>query len=127
MSDYFSTYFSILFSGVVIGIFFAFISNQTGKPTFNQSPVMWVVWGLILIFILILLYFFWIHGLNLDEREKINFHNNFFLTILTSIPLAVLIVSNYWIKQSWKSVGAALIIFILYYLVSYFIYTKISH
>lgn len=125
IKTYHSSYLSVIFPGLIIGIFFALVLNQKGLPKWEPNLGIWILYFIIGIFLLVLFYYFG-KLICSDEKERKNFHNNYFINIFTTIPLFLLIVYNDWIKEDWTTILMTFFIFILYYFLTNHIYSKIA-
>lgn len=122
---YYSSYFSVILPALIIGIFFALALNQEGLPKWEPNPIKWAVWIVLGLLALKFMYHFG-RSVCPDEKEKTNFHNNYFITIFTTIPLFLLILYNDLIKRDWRTLLLTGVIFILYYIITNHLYLKIS-
>ncbi len=122
---YYSNYISVIFPGLIIAVFFVLTLNQKAIPSWEPSLIKWGIYIIFALGGLFCLYKFgkWICP---DEKSRMVFHNNFFVTIFTTIPLFLLILYNDLIKRDWKSTLITPLILIVYYFISLYVYLKVS-
>lgn len=121
--NFLSNYLGGIFSGTIIGVFFALVIVNLAPPNIPDWESSSVKWAIYIFFTLLLMWIFYKLGIGLspDIKEKQNFHGNFVAGIMTATTALLLIAYNNWIRASLNhwfiALGIAVIAFfpVLYF------------
>jgi len=112
--NFHSSFLACLTVAVLVGVFLAQVLNQTTLPIWSTSILKWTSLSIVLTILLIISYVWGMSKCG-DIKEKQNFYDNFFMSIMVILISTTIVLYNPFLLKGFNWLYASAGILILYF------------